>query len=1166
MVCSQSLLALLKKPTLVLLPIWASLSTTTLALPVPDNTLGTQNTLFAPGAVQVDGGTTVGQNLFHSFESFNIGTNESVVFSSPIDINNIFSRVTGDSISEIDGLLGTIGSDADLFLLNPNGVVFGPNASLDVQGSFIVTTADAIALGNNGVFSATDIASDQLLAVSLSAFFFNSLQQPGEIVNQSSFVRKNPVNPFLIATGLQVPNENALVFLGGNVTVDGGQLNAPGGRVEIGAVSGLGEVEFSPTENTLIFPDDIEQANITISNGSSIRTISGSGGDIVINARNLTISNFSAISSGIGFGLGTATSQAGNIQIDVRETVFLLDGSTISNGVIGLGAGGDVTVSAQDVNVLNGSQIGTAGLGSNNIGDVTLQALDTVNFSGRNPVSNDSSGILASVAPLSGFIGPGDGGNIDLSAKQINLLDGALITSSVLSFPNESGILVGSGNSGDITITANNLSATGGANINSSIFGSGNAGSITIEASGEVFFEGVNEDNQTAGGVFSLTGITNLMITGEGTMGAASTLGEPGNAGGPGSSDRNSETNQTSSDVSNDVQISANRLRVQNGARLATSTLGISNAGNLVINAQDSIIFSGTTENNQSSSGAFSTVEPDADGDGGTIAINTRNLEISNGAELSASTFGMGNSGRIQIEVVEEVLLDGTGKNSFIESNVERGAVGDASGIVIETGSLRVLEGSQIQSIIGGVGNSEDIVIMADGNILFNGNDDLPNGRFLPSAIFSGVLPSGNGNSGDIVVVADSLNLENASQLSSTTEGSGNAGDIDIRVREHVSLSNSSLLSEVTSPTEVTEGNGGIGNGGSIFISANALEILEGSSLLADTENQGNAGDIALNIRDTLTISGKGPGGIFRDMITPSQISTSVDGEDAIGEGGDIHITSGDIILTDGGFINSGTSGSGPAGDITLIVNDDISLVSGEIAVFSNSNSQAGDLEITADRINLDRGSTLNAESTTVDGGNITLDLNSLLVLRNNSQITATAGTEQAGGNGGIITINAPFIIAIPDENSDIMANAFEGTGGQVNLTANGVFGIEVRPFPTDFSDITASSEQGVSGNVILNSPDTSFIENNLTDLPDTLTNPETLIANSCVARSQEAGGTFVISGNNLTNSPDNALPTYPTGTVQVPDIQLASENTIVEPAGIYQTADGRLVMSRPCT
>jgi filamentous hemagglutinin family protein len=153
----------------------------------PDGTLGTEITrdviIRDILSDRIDGGTVRGANLFHSFEVFNVLAGRGVYFSNPDGIANILSRVTGNDPSEILGRLGVLG-EANLFLINPNGILFGPNASLDIEGSFFATTADAIRLGNTGLFSATEPATSNLLAVNPSAFLFNAIAaQP--ILNQS---------------------------------------------------------------------------------------------------------------------------------------------------------------------------------------------------------------------------------------------------------------------------------------------------------------------------------------------------------------------------------------------------------------------------------------------------------------------------------------------------------------------------------------------------------------------------------------------------------------------------------------------------------------------------------------------------------------------------------------------------------------------------------------------------------------------------------------------------------------------------------------------------------------------------------------------------------------------------------------------------------------------
>lgn len=155
---------------------------------VPDNTLpaGERSQVVGNPNVQIDGGARRGGNLFHSFSQFSIPTGGSAYFNNAVDVQNIFSRVTGGSISNIDGLIRANGT-ANLFLLNPNGILFGPNASLNIGGSFVATTANAIGFPNGEVFSsdATQPLPSQLLTINPNALFFNQLA-PQPIVNRST--------------------------------------------------------------------------------------------------------------------------------------------------------------------------------------------------------------------------------------------------------------------------------------------------------------------------------------------------------------------------------------------------------------------------------------------------------------------------------------------------------------------------------------------------------------------------------------------------------------------------------------------------------------------------------------------------------------------------------------------------------------------------------------------------------------------------------------------------------------------------------------------------------------------------------------------------------------------------------------------------------------------
>ena len=215
----------------------------TLAQINPDTTLGTENSQVTPNvtikensAIRVDGGAKRGDNLFHSFEKFNVNNGQRVYFANPDGVQNVLSRVSGNTRSEINGTVGVLGN-ANLFLINPNGIIFGPNAALDVNGSFLASTADSFVFNNGFQFSATDSKAPPLLTVNVPiglqfGKFANS------IVNQSA----------LDNSGLQVQPGNTLALVGGDVTLQGGFLTALDGRIEIGSVARRSLVKLLPIE------------------------------------------------------------------------------------------------------------------------------------------------------------------------------------------------------------------------------------------------------------------------------------------------------------------------------------------------------------------------------------------------------------------------------------------------------------------------------------------------------------------------------------------------------------------------------------------------------------------------------------------------------------------------------------------------------------------------------------------------------------------------------------------------------------------------------------------------------------------------------------------------------------------------------------------------------
>ena len=256
---------------------------------IPDRSLGAEASVVTPNveikglpADRIDGGAIRDANLFHSFEQFNIGELQRVYFANPEGIANIFSRVTGSNLSEILGTLGVNGN-ANLFLINPNGIIFGENASLDVGGSFLGSTADSI-LFDDGEFSAVDLDNPPLLTIN-APIGLNLGEKPAPITNRS-FVRNSTDTDFV---GLEVPPGANLTLVGGDINFEGGEATAPGGRVDLGGLSQSGIVTINEN-GSLSFPEGVARADVTFTTFADVDVRAAGGGNITVNARNINLS------------------------------------------------------------------------------------------------------------------------------------------------------------------------------------------------------------------------------------------------------------------------------------------------------------------------------------------------------------------------------------------------------------------------------------------------------------------------------------------------------------------------------------------------------------------------------------------------------------------------------------------------------------------------------------------------------------------------------------------------------------------------------------------------------------------------------------------------------------------------------------------------------------
>ena len=489
----------------------------------PDNTLGTEASKVTPNVNNpdgipselIEGGAQRGQNLFHSFREFNVSEGRGAYFLVPNNtIQNVLTRVTGNNSSQILGTLGTISnrnfapSNANLFLINPNGIVFGRNARLDVNGSFVGTTANVVEFAKEGFFSATNPQRpSELLTVNPSAFLFNQINAQASIENNSvAEVGLNQIDDFN-PKGLRVPDGKSLLLLGGDININGGGLVALGGRIELGGYSALGSIGLNQDGNnlSLSFSDGVERSDISLSNNAVVTVTSENGGSLAVNARNLEMTGESFLVAGIDIGPGSDNTKAGNVDVNVTGAINLNNSSYIRNQVLpgASGQGGDVNISASTLKVEGGAQVSVGTFGTGKGGNLIVNAQD-VQMIGISVNERFSSGLFAS-ANSTGNAGSliiktntlllrdgaqvgtitrnaaGKGGNIIVDAQDVQLI-GTSKDGRSRSGLFASAQLNSRGDAGDLTIRTNTLLVKDVAQVSARTSGKGKGGNLTIDA------------------------------------------------------------------------------------------------------------------------------------------------------------------------------------------------------------------------------------------------------------------------------------------------------------------------------------------------------------------------------------------------------------------------------------------------------------------------------------------------------------------------------------------------------------------------------------------------------------------------------------------------------------------------------------------------------------
>jgi filamentous hemagglutinin family protein len=798
-----------------------------LAQIIPNSTWGTENSIVTPNiliknqpATLIEGGASRGSNLFHSFQTLNIGSNQRLYFANPTGIQNIFTRVINNLPTTILGTLGVTGN-ANLFLLNPSGITLGANTQLDLNGSFIATTASRMQFDRQGFFEVNNPQAPALLTVQPSALFVNS--NPATIASRNN--------------NLQIAPQQSLLLIAGAVALDNSKILAPAGRIELAGIIGNDAIGLQFNRQwQLRIPDTATKGNVTLINGAEMNVRSNNGGDITVTANNLNLTGANTrILAGIAPG-GTPASQAGDITLNLAEAINL-DASRIENSVLSSGNGGLIQVQTGSLTLQNGARLATSTFGQGNAGAIDLQVRDRIAVLGfapeganRRPGRQFVSGVISQVEPAAignagdltintgsllvqdGAIlsaetqGRGDAGKIKITAREQVILDdikpplGSNVSGIFTSVSNSA-----VGNGADIDITAKSLQVSNGAAISAVSFGWGNAGNININVQEKAIWDGTNERNSSGFPSIAESFVAKRSATGNPVRGDGGM-----------------------------ITVNAKNVFVTNGARLtAAIEAAPGKAGSININAQENVVISGSSLAFGNSSGLFTDTVSNSSGNtdapSGKIDITANRLEVSQGGILNARSDSQGRGGDILINVNEFDVLTG---GKLVTTAFRSGNAGDM--LINVRDRLQIAqEDSTTQARLTTLTNiSNRFPVFA----LFFYGLDTPVSSLLVSS-------QGSGAAGTISINARSLQLRDRGQITAETKAA-QGGNILLNLQDTLSLRRNSLIST----TAGTAGSGG--NGGNILINAETGFIIsvpnENSDITANAFS-GRGGRVEIN-------------------------------------------------------------------------------------------------------------------------------------------------------------------------------------------------------------------------------------------------------------------------------------------------------------------------------
>ena len=639
-----------------------------------DGTLSTTVTSDDGVNFLIESGVRTSDNLFHSFSEFSVPSNGSAFFNNAGDIVNIFSRVTGGNISNIDGLIRANGN-ANLFLINPAGIIFGENASLNIGGSFFATTAESVVFGDGIEFSATEPNQAPLLTINITP----GLQMgtnPGNITVVGPGYTIARENPFIVTsfTGLRVGAGNTLALIGGEITLDGGIIAADSGLIELASVR-EGLVNLTQTSETWQFSYEAVQSfgNVELLS-LALADASGQGsGSIQVHGQNISLLGGSRM-----LLQNRGLQPGGALNLTASDSVKLI-GTDNNDGELGSvlltetiargeapeeGKAADIVISSQHLLLSQGSGIASRTFTPARGGDITINATESIQLREFSPINPTNGSDISTSTWRSGTAG-----DLTVSTKQLTIDSQQLFS-----------VALDSGKGGNITLFTEQLRLLDGGVVVSTASESGQGGNITVNAQST-----------------ELIGFNDNFIT---SAFSTSTRG---------------------TEKAGDLTINTGRLVLKDGGRVGASTFNSGAAGKITINALESVEVSGTVPGSVNASLIISSANvldefiqqqfglpPIPTGDSDSVIINTPVLRVTDGAQVTVRNDGTGNAGDLEINAGKIFLNN----QAAISASTQSGEGGNIDLQI--TDNLLLRNGSTITTEAGGTGNGGNITINSD--------------------------------------------------------------------------------------------------------------------------------------------------------------------------------------------------------------------------------------------------------------------------------------------------------------------------------------------------------------------------------------------------------------------------------------------------------------------